>query len=82
MRSQAGYTVGDMKLAQDRTAGEWVEEKIHEIFLSLADMVADEVFELDHPAPLIRGSIFLTNSWKEYLASIDDAYDKSTQRKE
>ena len=70
MRSQAGYTVGDMKLAQGRTAGEWVEEKIHEIFLSLANMVADEIFELDHPAPLIRGSMVMTNAWNKYLVEL------------
>ena len=72
MRSQAGYTVGDMKLAQDRTAGEWVEEKIHEIFLSLANMVADGIFELEHPAPLISGSIAMTNAWNKYLASLQE----------
>ena len=71
MREIAGYTVGDVRLAQGKTAGEWVDAKIHEIFLALANMVADEIFELNHPAPLIRGDIAMTNAWNNYLATLE-----------
>ena len=75
MRTKAGYTIGDMELAQGKSAGEWVDAKIHEIFLTLAHMVSDEVFELNHPAPLIRGEIAMTNAWNRYLAHLQETQD-------
>ena len=50
------------------TPAQFIEDKIHDAFLELAELVADGTFELDHPSPLIFASMHLTNCWKKYLA--------------
>ena len=53
------------------TAGEFVERRIQDIFQEVAEHVGNGLFELDHPAPIFRGSIRMTNAWKEYLDELD-----------
>ena len=53
------------------TAGDYVRRRIMDIFQEVAEHVADGTFELDHPAPIIRGSIAMTNAWNNYIASLE-----------
>ena len=53
------------------TAGGFVERRIQDIFQEVAEHVGNGLFELDHPATIIRGSIRMTNAWKEYLDELD-----------
>ena len=55
------------KVKELTTPAQFIEDKIHEAFLELAELVADGTFELDHPSPLIFASMHLTNCWKKYV---------------
>jgi hypothetical protein len=57
---------------EGQNAGEWVEERIHQVFMDLAELVAQDVFDLDHPAPIIRASMHMTNAWQEYMQGFDN----------
>ena len=51
-------------------AGDYVARRIMDIFQEVAEHVGNGIFELDHPAPIIRGSIAMTNAWWNYLDSL------------
>lgn len=53
------------------SAGEYVERRIMDIFQEVAEHVGNGVFELEHPAPIIRGSIAMTNAWHKHLAALE-----------
>jgi len=53
------------------SAGDYVGRRIMDIFQEIAEHVGNGVFELEHPAPIIRGSIAMTNAWNNYLDSLE-----------
>ena len=66
------------KVRDDETAGEFVERRIQDIFQEVAEHVGNGLFELDHPAPIIRGSIRMTNAWKDYLDDMNQNENPTT----
>ncbi len=65
-------------LQEGESAGRYVERQIMDIFQRVAEFVGDGLFELDHPAPIIRGAIVMTNAWSKYLLTGEQATPSDT----
>lgn len=52
-------------------AGDYVGRRIMDIFQEVAEHVGNGVFDVASPAPIIRGSIAMTNAWNSYLDSLE-----------
>ena len=50
-----------------KTASEYVEMRLGDIFHEVAEKVADGEFELEHPLPIFLAWMHMTNEWKRYI---------------
>jgi hypothetical protein len=57
---------------EGQSPAEWVDERIEQVFLDLAELVAQDAFELDHPAPIIRASMHMKNAWQQFVDGHDN----------
>ncbi len=62
------------KIDEGTTPAKFIEDRIHQAFVDLAEAVNLELFELEHPAPLIRGDMYLVSCWHKFIRGSGDEH--------